>query len=449
MLLSDLEKNLENTANELNKDPNRHLKTIEVYTNEVCNQINWKKSHDLVKTELTNHILDQRFIYLTEGDSDETATKEAISQMGDAVLVGTELNAIHKPRHQWIVIAIISILFALGVYIQKDIALFFAPHIDINLQHYAVGYVVFMLCYFLDFTLLGRYAKYIALILTTISVSLAFFSKNPTYINFITSDFFNSYAMWIYPFIFSIFVYARIKKGYYGVFLCFLQFLILFLTLVTITSNTATAVVFTISSFFIISFAIIKNWFGRTVTFNINKILIFFIIISAIGFIPFLINPFAIEKYLYAFNAEGLTTADGFLYLKIKDIIANAHFFNPSTVKSSYEEILLPNEFILTHLVYEYGLIFIPIVIIPVIYFLGISFSQWRKQKSFLGSLIIFSICVPIILNCTLFVFHNLGIMLVKSYYPFISLEYSGHIVIAGLMGFVASVFRIGYVVND
>lgn len=427
-------------------DDNSHLQTIEVYTKEVCSQIRWKKSHKLVSEELTNHILDQRFIYLTEGDTNETATKEAILQMGDAITVGTELDAVHKPRHQWVILAIITALFCMGTYIQKDILIYFAPEMNLNLRTYGAGYIVFLACYLLDFTLLGKFAKHISLGLTATSVVLAYYSVAPN--SHLTPELFNSYAMWIYPFIFSMFVYARIKKGYYGVNLCFLLYFLLLYTLIFVTSNTATAVVFTASVFFILSYAIIKNWFGRTVTYDINKVLIFFIVFVCLGFIPFIIDPFAIEQFLYAFDPEG-SDANGFLYLKIRDIIDNASIINPSTIKSAYEDTLLPNEFILTHLVYEYGLIFIPLTIAPIIAFLSISFMEWRKQKSFLGSLLIFSISVPIVLNCTLFVLHNLGLMLVQSYYPFISLEYVGHIIIAGLMGFVASVFRMGYVVRD
>ena len=59
------------------------------YVDTVCGQIRWKKARPVVGAELETHILDQRDAFIRGGKDVDTATTDAIAEMGDAVTVGT------------------------------------------------------------------------------------------------------------------------------------------------------------------------------------------------------------------------------------------------------------------------------------------------------------------------------------------------------------------------
>lgn len=431
------------------KIDDKQMSNINNYTDEVCKHISWKKCHSFIKNELSSHVLEQRHLYISEGDDETTATNEAILQMGDTVSLGKSLNDLHKPKEPQTLLIFVGILIFLGWFFQSKFTYIESLIGVVHLNHYFLGGLAFIVCYFLDFSLLGKFAKYISLTFTALSLALLFISEN-SLIPQITSDIYNSFIVWTHPFIFALFVYARIKKGHYGVFLCFLEYLILTIPLLIFSSNVGTAniLLFTISAFFIVSYAIIKNWFGKTVVYNLNKVLIYLIIFSVLGMIPILINPFALESLLVTFDPNKDPLGHGFLYLQVQDVIQNAKIIGASEFVSPIEE-FLPTDFTLTYLVSRYGLLVLPLVSIPMLGFIVTSLLECREQKSFLGKLIIFSICIPLSLECFLYILYSVGLLLVDSHYPFITLDYMGCIMISGLMGLIGSVFRIGAVVRD
>lgn len=69
---------------------------IREYLNDVCNQIRWKKAHYIICEELENHIIDQKAAFVQMGMDEETATDKAIKEMGDPILVGSELDQTHR-----------------------------------------------------------------------------------------------------------------------------------------------------------------------------------------------------------------------------------------------------------------------------------------------------------------------------------------------------------------
>ncbi len=74
----------------------------------VCSEIKYKKLHDPIKKELSEHITDQIDAYLLKDISQEEATLKAIQDMGNPILIGQSLNKTHRPRVNWTIITLIS-----------------------------------------------------------------------------------------------------------------------------------------------------------------------------------------------------------------------------------------------------------------------------------------------------------------------------------------------------
>jgi len=73
------------------------LDRIGDYVELVCKQIRWKKAHNRVSKEMTNHIIDVREHYISQGLDEDAATGYAIADTGDAAEIGAQLNKIHRP----------------------------------------------------------------------------------------------------------------------------------------------------------------------------------------------------------------------------------------------------------------------------------------------------------------------------------------------------------------
>ena len=74
---------------------------IKSYLDIVCEQIRYEKAHIIIKKELEEHITDQTDAFIAKGMEQETAIKKAIKEMGDPILVGTELDRVYRPKLKW------------------------------------------------------------------------------------------------------------------------------------------------------------------------------------------------------------------------------------------------------------------------------------------------------------------------------------------------------------
>ena len=86
--------------------------TIQAYLEAVQAQIRWKRARPVLIQELERHLEDQRDDLLKEGKPAEEAERLAVEDMGDPVTVGTELDAVHRPRPQW---GLLGLTFALAL----------------------------------------------------------------------------------------------------------------------------------------------------------------------------------------------------------------------------------------------------------------------------------------------------------------------------------------------
>lgn len=141
---------------------NKFLETI-------CGQIRWKKAHVIVTEEIRNHVIDQRNAFINKGLDEETAIEKAIKEMGDPILIGTELDKIHRPRMEWNIFLLTGVMIILGFGIRYIISS--EPGSPFMLGRSLMATLIGVTCmtgaYFIDFTFVGRYPKSIFIGLTT------------------------------------------------------------------------------------------------------------------------------------------------------------------------------------------------------------------------------------------------------------------------------------------
>ena len=89
------------------------------YLNQVASQIRVKRARGPLTDELREHLECQREAYVAEGMDEAEARRRAVADMGDALLVGGELDRVHRPRTQWNGVFIALFLIALGLLLQR------------------------------------------------------------------------------------------------------------------------------------------------------------------------------------------------------------------------------------------------------------------------------------------------------------------------------------------
>ena len=94
------------------------MRPFDEYLKNVSDQIRIKRIRKPLMLELEDHLLSQKNAYLDEGLSEAEAERRAITDMGDALLVGGELDRAHRPQIQWKGIILALFFMALGMIFQ-------------------------------------------------------------------------------------------------------------------------------------------------------------------------------------------------------------------------------------------------------------------------------------------------------------------------------------------
>ena len=88
------------------------------YLDKVASQIREERARGPLMDEPREHLECQREAYLAEGMEEDEAERRAVADMGDALLVGGELDRVHRPRTQWKGLLIAVFFIALRLLLQ-------------------------------------------------------------------------------------------------------------------------------------------------------------------------------------------------------------------------------------------------------------------------------------------------------------------------------------------
>lgn len=421
---------------------------ISKYLETVCEQIRWKKAHPVISEEIKGHIMDQKDAFMEEGLDEETAIDKSIKEMGDPVFVGTELDRTHKPKPEWGIIFLTGIILLLGFGIRSIAGLeSHTPYtLERDLMTTGIGIICMAVAYFLDFTIIGRYPKSIFWGLTIVTIATMILAPNiygrPYYVPFI---------LLLFPVVMSGVIYNMRNKGYLGIILSGLFFVIP-LVIGMMASYLSIVFLCGLAFLILITISITKGWF------NINKLygllLVYIPITLVFGLFltkKILSNPYIVERLLSIIDSSRDPMGSGYIPAQMRTILSNTKLIGRGTlVSNSYMIPDIHTDFILTYLIHRLG--WIPFIILMGIIFLFIiySFRLISKQKSVLARLVSTSVLITFIMEVVLYTISNLGLPLMGSLtLPFISYSGMSTIINMTLIGIMLSVFKSGDIVRD
>ncbi len=428
----------------------RHAK-IEQYLDLICNQIRCKKIHNEICEEIENHINDQKDAYKVQGIDEETATLKAIEQMGDPVIVGTELDRSHRPKPEWSIIVLTLLLLVTGIVIRS----FTSPQ-DLNglelfnkqLVFTVVGIGLMILCYYIDFTFIGKYPKIIFLLFTALIIILIAKSTpvNGRYI-------YASYLLLLFPTLFAGIVYNMRNKGYLGIIICGL-FLTIPFVISRMVSSFAFSIIIVMSCFVILTIAVAKKWFRVK---RLYALLLIYLPAIAIVVIILASNSYFLQRIINVLFPSIDPTGSSYIINVINQLLLGAKFIGQGILPSKFQGMsaaqCLPgvnNDFFLTYITHRFGWVVSFMVVILLTVFIIRAFILCTKQKSVLALLVSTAATLTIAIQTFFYIMSNLGFMLFAPLsLPLIS-QSSGFLLInMSLVGVLLSVFRTGYFIKD
>ncbi len=457
------------------------MKDSKTFLDTVCEQIRFQKAHDFVKKELQDHITDQAAAFMEQGIEKETALQKAVAEMGDPVLVGTELDRIHRPKLEWRILIFIGLLLFAHFLIQyiffKEV--FYTAPLWKNgiFLLFSVGVMLFF--YYLDFTILAKHIKliYIGYVIvlflcyrfTWTSGYFLSMDLNETFsgvmggftdIYFIISGTFDSdfpiklpVFLYFFPVIFVGLLYHCRGKSYKSLLLCSCSFFPLLFFFFGFLLFKAPVIIIGIVSIMATFISIHKNWFSVKKFYAVCLVCIitlFYIFLlyylDKVGY-DSTIRFYDYMNYIQTILKSNLKASC--LLEKGKDIFIPQYYGN--SIINAFDFLKEWAEYFPAYLLHYGGwLVLLPILAIY-FFFMGKCFFFIKKQKSQLGFLtatvillLFFGISIwNIAANTGFFIIINpLGI-------PFFSTSDSINIVFFALIGILLSVFRTGSITTD
>ncbi|MEQ8175887.1 MAG: FtsW/RodA/SpoVE family cell cycle protein [Syntrophomonadaceae bacterium] len=432
---------------------------ITQYLETVRQQIRWKRAQPVVLEEIKDHLTDLKSALLEDGLDEETAADKAVTEMGDPVLVGEQLDQVHRPKPDWGLFALTGVMFLLGFVVQFFIDSILKGTWTFEQQIAWVGMavIVMLAAYFADFTIIGKYPKLVFFLLCAITVFCCFFIGQVC-----GAASYAIYPLLLFPTAFAGLVFSMRNKGYGGLIICGAAFAIPALLSMIVPSLTVFFLL-GVSCLILLTAAVLKGWF------NVKKLSALFILygstaaVLAVLLLMIMGVGYRADRVRVALNPSLDPNGMGYMGTTIQRILSHSQFIGSGTQMNGYgvpvgaSDVLttriLPEvhtDYLLTYLTYEFGWITLLAIIALFAAFIIRAVILCNKQKSVLGFLTSTAIISTFSVQLIVYIVSNLGILLFSPLsLPFISYGKMALVTNSFLIGLLLSVFRTGELVRD
>ncbi len=144
---------------------------INLFLNKVCEEIKYKPARPGIAEELKSHIQEIKEDYINKGIQEREAEEKAVSQMGVAHDIGKSLNKIHRPKLDWKLLILITVLIGFGI----AVAILKQPMMNNNyigktIIYMIIGISLSIVIYFFNYNNLKKHSNLIYLIASIIMI---------------------------------------------------------------------------------------------------------------------------------------------------------------------------------------------------------------------------------------------------------------------------------------
>ncbi|MBR3704364.1 MAG: FtsW/RodA/SpoVE family cell cycle protein, partial [Oscillospiraceae bacterium] len=420
-------------------------KTIKGYLYTVGEQIRWKRARASVLLELEQHLSDQRDAFTDEGYDD--AERMAVEEMGDPVVLGTQLDGIHRPKPQKGLL-ILTILFAvvcafLRVWLTAE---WDYCYLAINPLKTALsvclGCVALLGGYFLDYSFLARHGKKLYVGALIFGVLVLYCSPKVNNVSYYTR-----YAASCFPVVYAAWFYTCRNKGWLGILSAVAGGIPLCLICLAAPSIWGTLLL-VIVGFVLFVMAAQKDWFSVGKGKTALVVTAGGISLAAAVCGTVLTSHSFLIRWENFLHPERDPLGHGYTAMMVKNVLSGSQWLGEGQLNSEFGSLsveeLLPNcetDLLLTTLIYKLG--WIPFILLVAVFAGLLCWLTVRciRQRSQFGKMIALSILIPFSLRTIMGIALSLGHILTSVSFPF----FIGNlqmILDMGMVGLVLSVFR-------
>lgn len=134
-------------------------KDINNFLDLVCNSIKYSPIRESVRSELYEHIIEEKENYIKEGLSTELAEKRAITNMGTPKQISKNFNKIYRKKIDWKLLIIFILLIGINLLLTITIMIDSnnTNYIYKNVAYIFIGVIGTIILFFLDYKKIQKF----------------------------------------------------------------------------------------------------------------------------------------------------------------------------------------------------------------------------------------------------------------------------------------------------
>ena len=419
-------------------------KTIKDFLNTVGEQIRWKRARASVILELEQHLSDQRDAFADAGYSD--AEHMAVEEMGDPVVLGTQLDGIHRPKPQKELLAL-TILFAvvcafLRVWLTAGWEYSMAINPISTAFSVCFGCAALLCGYFLDYSFLARHGKKLYAGALILGVLVLYCTPKVNNVSYYTR-----YVASCFPVVYAAWFYTCRNKSWHGILSAIAGGIPLCL-LCLAAPGIWSLILLMIVGFVLFVVAAQKDWFsiGKGKTALLVTAGAISMTAAVCGTV--LSSDTLLIRLEHFLHPERDPLGRGYVPMIVQKVLFGSRWLGEGQLSSEFGSIpferLLPNcdtDLLLTTLIYKLG--WMPFILLVTAFVVLLCWLTVRgiRQRSQFGKMVTLSILIPFCLRTVAGIAFSLGYVWYSVSFPF----FIGNlqmILDMGMIGLVLSVFR-------
>ncbi|WP_042473436.1 FtsW/RodA/SpoVE family cell cycle protein [Bacillus ndiopicus] len=415
------------------------------FLQQVTSFIRSKPAQKHVEKELEQHITHAKKAWMDKGYQEEAAEALAIQHMGSPMTLGQELGKVHKPKVDWLMIGLVTLLLAFS----------FLPLLAVmHEEHKIVGFN----------SIFWRNALHIGFAIIVLVCLMLFDVQKLENKGFIFYGIAIGFLLWLH--FFSGYVSAgqkvivigayKLNAWYTLPFFC-IAWAALFLKhtvklwqvillvgtgfiLIASTGSTSVLLVFSVMTFVML----LQGYFERKqkIVFAISAVvaIILFVLFIAFNVLGGIIKPYQLGRVIGFLNPEKYPTTEGYIYLYVKGIIDNAKWFG--AIESTFF-LNGHTDFVFVQLIKSYGYVFAFIVALLLFVLIVQMGKHCIKQSQSFAKLLVIGASTLFATQVLYSLGMSIGMLPIMAVpLPFITYGFMPTLINACLVGLVLSVYR-------
>ena len=423
--------------------------TFTQFARTAAEQLRWKKARPLVEDELLTHLCDQRDALMAGGMDETVATAESLRLTGDPYEIGTELDRVHRPKTPKLLFALAALIALAGLAFTalvsfRDYELsYFAVHQSVALL---LGTAAMLAAYFLDFTLLGRFALPLALMFHAALIPLGLLPIGGFWLRYIyvsTHILLRGLPL-LFPLMFAVLLYALRGRHGWGVFAAFVSCLL------------DLGFLFLCDSALLI-FCARNGWFGLGK--KLETLLTTLPLAADIVWVLVLGASWFARQFAIVLDPHSYIDGHGYQTVVLRELLQNAKFIGPGGVGPYSAQHLARWEgfgmvdlqaHALTLLVHRCGWLALIALVTLLTALLVLAFRRCRRQESMLARLVSYAVLLSFSAQTLAYLLSDLTLLpFSAAAFPLFTFGIKTILLNMLQLGFLLSTLRVGSVVRD